>query len=213
MNTKLIIITGKAQSGKDTSSAFIKSYIERVGKSCEIYPFAYELKRICENLFGLSNDQCWGSNLQKDTKTKFKWSDLPLDHAKIATLMRSESRPMLHDNLSAREVMQIWGTDIFRRFDQDCWVRAAINRIEADNKDFAIISDARFANEIEFSIKYEPIVIRLTRNILDHAHESETALDDYDFTKIKNHHIIDNSSMTMQEKNTFIESILKKFVS
>lgn len=212
MKTKLIIITGKAQSGKDTSSAFIKKYIESLGKTCEIYPFAYELKRICENLFGLSHEQCWGSNYNKDTKTKFRWSDLPVSSEKIAKLMFSELRPKLEDTLSAREVMQIWGTDIFRKFDEDCWVRSAVNRIKSDDKDFAVISDARFSNEIEFSIKYDPIVIRLTRNVLGHDHESETALDDFDFTKIKNHHIIDNSFMSIEEKNALIESILKKVI-
>lgn len=210
MKTKLIIITGKAQSGKDTSSMFIKNYIKYLGKSCEIYPFAHELKKICENLFGLTHEQCWGSNQHKDTKTKFRWSDLPIDSKKMASLMLRDSRPSSSDFLSAREIMQIWGTDIFRRFDEDCWVRSAINRIKSDDMDFAVISDARFKNEIEFALQYDPVVIRLTRNLLDQNHESETALDHYDFKKIKNHYIIDNSNMSMEEKNDLLSEIVKE---
>jgi hypothetical protein len=212
MNTKIIIITGKAQSGKDTSANLIKKNLCSLGKTCDIYAFAGELKNICENIFGLANHQCWGSDSDKNTKTNFKWRDLPLPKDRLAIIMNKPSAPKLDDSLTAREVMQIWGTDIFRKFDNDCWVRSTINRIKKENLDFAIIADARFPNEIEYCLKYKPTVIRLTRNVTSNNHESEVALDNYNFDALKSY-TIDNQLISIEEQNEKLKNIMKEIIN
>lgn len=212
MNTKIILLTGKAQSGKDSAAQFILSKLLKINKTAKCYSFASDLKFICHNILGLSVDQCWGSNLYKDTQTKFKWSDLPISNEKLSRLMiKDQNYKKVDDFMTAREVMQVWGTDIFRSFDENCWVRATLNRIESDNLDFAIITDARFENEVDYIKKFSPIVIRLTRNILNQNHESELALDNYDFSG-PDVYIIDNENINMEDKNHKIELIINKYL-
>lgn len=212
MNTKIILLTGKAQSGKDSAAQFILSKLLEKNQTAKCYSFASNLKDICHNILGLSYDQCWGSNLHKDTKTKFKWSDLPVSSEKLSTLMiKDQNYKKIDDFMTAREVMQVWGTDIFRSFDENCWVRSTVNMIESENLNFAIITDARFENEVDYIKKFEPIIIRLTRNILNQNHESELALDNYDFFG-PNVYVINNENLNIEDKNLEIELILNKYL-
>jgi hypothetical protein len=212
MTPKIIILTGKAQSGKDTSAIFIKKLMESKGVKSKLYPLAEPLKRICEDMFGLSEDQCWGSNAEKDTNTRIKWKSLPLCRGKLGKLMMDKYPKTADDFMTARELMQVLGTDIFRKIDQDCWSRAVLSQINKDGIGCAIISDARFPNEIDFFAKQDPIVIRLTRNILNNTHESETALDGYDFSSIPKVHLLDNSKMSMDEKNSELQKIINTYI-
>lgn len=212
MQTKIIIITGKAQSGKDTAASYIQEKLINNNKTVGIYPLAEELKAICSNLFGLSGVQCWGSNSDKDTDTNIKWRDLPLCGCKIGKLMVGKYPKTGDDFMTARELMQILGTDVFRKIDKNCWARAVMNKINLENKDFAIISDARFPNELDFFKDSKPIIIRLTRDLLKNTHESEIALDNYNFSDIKNLFTISNEEMSMEEKNKHIDLILKQYL-
>ena len=212
MQTKIIIITGKAQSGKDTSANYLISELSNNGYHCDIYPFAGALKSMCCSLFGLSITQCWGSNEQKDSNTKIRWKDLPLCKGKIAKLMIEKYPKTSDDFMTARELMQVLGTDIFRKMDEDCWVRATVERINNDNLDFAIVSDARFPNEIEFLLPFDPIVIKLNRNALSNSHISETALDNYDFSLVRNYHEIKNNELTVAQTNAELKRILEKYI-
>jgi hypothetical protein len=186
--------------------------LESVGIYCGIYPFAQPLKEICFDVFGLSNGQCWGTNEEKNTPTSIRWRDLPLCGRKIAMLLEKKHGVKSSDFMTGREFMQILGTDVFRSIDQDCWAKATIKRISEENPDFAIISDARFPNEIEFVAKYNPITIRLNRSVIENSHCSETALDNYDFSAIKDYYEIDNRNMSIGETNEAIMDIIKKYI-
>lgn len=211
MKTKIIILTGKAQSGKDTSSLFVNSYLTHRGLSSCVYSFANSLKNLCVNVLGLKHNQCWGSNTEKDSKTNFKWSNLPLSQIEINDLVLENNRSV-DCFMTAREVMQVFGTNIFRSFHPDCWVQSTINQINRDKLSFAIISDARFPNEIDLLGLHEPLVIRLTRNVMSNSHESETALDDYVFGANGEYYEIDNSVLSIQETNNRIAIILGNYV-
>jgi hypothetical protein len=212
MNTKIIILTGKAQSGKDTACSYIRSFLKGKGYSSKIYPFADSLKHICTNVLGLEYNQCWGENSDKNTPTRFKWSDLPIGTTDLAKLLQNRYNVKSDDYMTARDVMQVFGTNIFRSFYKDCWVQATIKKIKEENLDFALISDARFPNEIDYATFYGPIVIQLTRNALDNKHESETALDNYSFANIKKFHKIINDEMSMDEKNNAIKKVLEQYL-
>lgn len=212
MKTKIIIITGKAQSGKDTSAEHIKKNLKDLMFTSNNYHFAEELKYICRNLFGLTKKQCWGSNHEKDTPTKLKWKDLPLGENKLSELMINKYPKDIHDYMTAREVMQIVGTDIFRKMDEDCWVRSTVNKITTEKLNFAIISDARFPNEIEFFKGLNPIIIRLTREVLNNKHLSEVALDKYDFSLFKHYHVINNHDMNIYDQNKELDFVLANYI-
>lgn len=211
MKTKIIILTGKAQSGKDTVCSFISSYLADRDISAGTYSFATSLKKMCVDILGLDYKQCWGSNEQKDTLTKFRWSSLPLTQEEIEVLVRKNNKN-INSLMTARDVMQVFGTNIFRRFYPDCWVQSTINRIKKDGLDFAIISDARFPNEINLLGLYSPLVIRLKRNVLANIHESETALDNYVFGSTGEYYEIDNCVLSIKETNTKIGAILGEYV-
>lgn len=212
MKTQIIIMTGKAQSGKDTACSYTRGLLKEHGYSSKIYPFADALKQVCVNILGLEYNQCWGENSDKNTLTRFKWSDLPMCGTDIAQIMQNKPMSRSSDYMSARDIMQVFGTNIFRRFYQDCWVQATIKKIKEENLDFALISDARFPNEINYATFYGPIVIKFTRNPLNNKHESETALDDYDFSAIQKFHSIENDDMAMDEKNEAIRKILELYI-
>jgi len=48
-----------------------------------------------------------------------------------------------------RELLQFIGTDAFRKFDADVWVKYLVRRIRAENPALAVIDDCRFPNEAE----------------------------------------------------------------
>jgi hypothetical protein len=104
--------------------------------------------------------------------------------------------------MTAREVMQYIGTDVFRKVYPNVWADATIRKIKADGTDMAIICDCRFPNEVEAITKAGGKVIRYTRDPLHDMHSSETALDKENFDWGKFSHVIDNADLTIIEQCT-----------
>lgn len=112
--------------------------------------------------------------------------------------------------MTAREVLQSFGTDIIRRMYVDAHVEATLRCIQEDHPQFAIIEDCRFSNEIDAIQRNNGVVIRLTRNPYpEDVHESEIALDPdkYDWSNFD--HIIDNAHMTLYEQEEHIKNVMK----
>lgn len=160
---------------------------ENIWPSVKIYNFADNLKRVCIDVLGLTERQCYGTDNEKNTLTKFNWSDMPSTENKA-------SSPM-----TAREVMQYVGTDFFRKIYPNVWVDSTIRKIETEAPDLAVIVDCRFPNETKGVKDAGGKVIRLTRDMFkgQDMHASETALDDYDDFDA----IIDNQKMSVAEQN------------
>ena len=202
----VIILSGKAQSGKTSAMNHILS-IEPNG---EKVTFAEPLKEMCVNILGLKHHQCYGSNAQKEEFTHIQWKDIPIDESVKSQIIKSDP-----NFLTGREVLEVFGTQIFRRTYHNCWVSAAVNRIKGFGYrsdhivKLSVIEDCRFPNEIDYLSEYldNVHVIRLTRNPLNRQVESEMALDNYDFNK-PNIHVIDNHNMNMQEKNEAVGRIV-----
>jgi hypothetical protein len=110
--------------------------------------------------------------------------------------------------MTAREVMQVFGTDIMRTyFDFDIWARAPFQKYANSDYDIVIIDDCRFPNEADMALEHDALLIRLKRNVLgDDVHLSEKALDDYDESKY--HYVIDNSEYSLEELYKAVDSIL-----
>ena len=49
---KIILVSGHAQNGKDTTAAFMQEYLESKGQHVQIMHYADELKFICKSYFG-----------------------------------------------------------------------------------------------------------------------------------------------------------------
>ena len=95
-----------------------------------------------------------------------------------------------------RELLQYIGTDVFRKQDENFWVNIVANFLTVCSNenifDYAIITDARFPNEINcLSAKLNAVPFRIKRNnyvskLSESAqkHSSETALDNFKMDEI-----------------------------
>jgi hypothetical protein len=179
---KIIGISGRKQSGKSTSGDYLLQLFKTLypNKKVKLYAFADRLKQdICIDILGLEHDQCYGTDDQKNTITSIFWQG---------------------KRLTAREVMEVVGTDIFRGLKVDVWTSSTLSLINRERPDLAIVTDVRFPDEV-FSIKRENgFVIRLTRNPFNSNNYIENALDakNYDWSNFDC--ILDNKDSSLEEK-------------
>jgi len=155
----IIGISGKIGSGKDFMADFIYNKImNEFNKLADMRKFADKVKEVSAVI-----------------------SDQPLDYMYIQE-KKNIYLPVF--NLTIGELQQIIGTEIFRRYDENFWIKSAFQ-----NNDYGlvIISDVRFKNEADFIKKENGILIRLEgdpMNVRKNSkrnlnHISETDLDDY----------------------------------
>ena len=177
------------------------------------YSFASPLKEIAVTLFGLKPEQVYGTDIQKNTKTWFKWEDMPgvitdkaaTKHKHIQAAIE-EGRIQYHKpgKMTAREFLQFFGTDLCRTIFPDIWQERLINSVAAEGPLVAIVDDCRFPNEVEAIQAAGGKVIRLTRSPHKDGHASETAIDrceNFDAT-------IDNAKLSIHETNVQIINLL-----
>jgi hypothetical protein len=187
-----IAFAGRKQSGKTTCSEFVTKLfnetVELNSNTAKVYNFADPLKKdICINILGMSYEQCYGSDDQKNTITNIEWEG---------------------KKLTARDVMQFIGTNIFRKMKHNVWADATINKIKVEQPSLAIIADCRFPNEVEAVKNIGGYVIKLTRNPYNSDHASETALDPDRYDQFNFDLIIENDDMTIAEQNKVIYEFL-----
>lgn len=191
--TKIIAFAGRKQSGKTTCSEYIAKYFNGTiapFNKAKIYNFADPLKKdICMNILGLTYEQCYGDDNNKNELTNIVWNDV---------------------RLTAREVMQFVGTDIFRKMKTDVWAGATINKIQQERPELAIIADCRFPNEVEAVKNAGGLVIKLNRNPFNSDHTSEKALDNDVYPAANFDLVIYNDILTIPEQNRVVVDFLKK---
>lgn len=206
----VIVLSGKKGVGKDTTADIIKDYFKcrdcfgtgykdadysYIAELCETckggyfknvkkLSFAGPLKKVCMKLFGLSEKQCFGKSDSRNEESNLFWSDLsPKYHA-----LKNENSSK---KLTAREVLQIFGTNVCREFYGNIWSNAALVQTIHEFKNgtnIVVLTDARFPNEIDVFKRAEQegkiklFVIRIHRDTgFYDNHPSEIALDDYQF--------------------------------
>lgn len=160
------------------------------------YAFATALKEVCVGLFEISKESLYGTNEQKNAMTQYTWEEMPVKVKGKTGLMTS------------REFMQYFGTDICRKIYPDVWTNRTIKDIQSEESKLAIVTDARFENEVEAIQKAGGKVIRLTRDsdLID-SHKSELALDKYD----KFDAIIDTQNLDIHESCVRLLEILDEW--
>lgn len=178
------------------------------------YSFADPLKRFCVDVMGLREEQCYGTNEEKNSPTHLVWGNFAKflrDKYYDETVEYNHGHPegdpkSYYDNMNGREVLQIFGTDIMRGIYNDVWVDATIRKIKQEEPGLAIVCDVRFPNEVEGIQKAGGKVMRLTRSPFanEDQHKSETALDGYEGFDA----IIENSNVSIEENNKLVRDQL-----
>jgi|TARA_Y100000385_G_scaffold251545_1_gene274393 hypothetical protein len=112
--------------------------------------------------------------------------------------------------MTAREFLQYFGTEVMRNIKDSIWVDYTMKRINKEQSSVAIIPDVRFPNEINAIKEAGGIVIRLTRDPFESDHDCEKALDAESFDWDKFDNIIDNKG-NIDQLLTDLNKLQKKW--
>lgn len=212
VNTKTIDSDGKQVEGvgvldiERRDHEFLMYAESMIWPHVKLYSFADELKLFLIRHFGLTVEQCYGTDEQKNTPTLLKWSDFAFVFD-IHTTSELKKKKLYSKYMTGRDVMQVFGTDVCRRIFESCWAKPVMEQIMIEGSGLAIVSDARFISEIEMAKELGGKSIRLSRNRYEDTHASELALDNYsDYTAI-----IDNQNMSIREKNHAVFYLLREW--
>jgi len=201
----------------ETTDSRMTQYIaSNVWPSIKNYSFADMLKATCINVLGLTTEQCYGTNAQKDSPTHLIWKNMP-------GFPKSNKNQWLEKHgfevgsdwtpnsfMTARHVLQYVGTEIFRKMYSQVWVDSSLRRVVQDQPQLALFTDCRFPNEVEGVQAAGGKVIRFTREPFSETdtHSSETSLDRdvYDWDNFD--YVIDNADMSIAEQNEAFYNVL-----
>jgi hypothetical protein len=184
----IIAFAGRKQSGKTTSAEFVQNlFANQYGISAKIYNFADPLKTLCMDILGLEHKQCYGSDTDKNELVNCYWDGR---------------------QITAREVLQLVGTEMFRSLQKNVWSDATIRLIKKENPNLAIIADCRFPNEVEAIKNAGGLIIKLNRNPYHSSHASEIALDAENYDQQMFNLVIDNSDLNISQQNRIIHTFL-----
>lgn len=194
-NTKLISISGKMGSGKDTAGEIIKDLLEEnVGPYWDIKKFASGVKEVASLILGI--------DVLQFENQEFKNSYLPecWNTHKAVFTDRSDFHgwEVETNRMTVREFLQKLGTEAMRDgLHEDVWVNKLMREYEyynkmvphVDDKSFPrwIITDTRFPNEYAALKEKEALFIKIERPGLElNNHPSETSLDNHEFNYVIN---------------------------
>jgi len=197
---RVLLLSGKINSGKNQLAEYLTEGFDKIGLSTRSDLFAKPLKDGCREDFARL-----ATVLQEMTdslRTFFKASHdngmtdyqeraiLRFDTLLEEFLIRDENWYEQKTPIT-RAILQIYGTEIFRRRVQDdWWVDKMAERVRENSADVTVVTDARYPNEVdglkhklESEPEFEVIAIRIDRDIKSAdsvaTHSSEIALDDY----------------------------------
>lgn len=171
---------------------------ETIHDHVKVYSFADPIKEFCIEVLGITPEQVYGTDEQKNVPTKYLWDKMPnrpivgykteLVASQMEYVIDEVKYSILKEGpMTAREIMQVFGTDIMRNmFSSTIWVDACIRKIQKENPTIAIIADLRFPSELEAVVNANGYIVRLGRKMFEDNHPSETSLDDVDWRKYEN---------------------------
>lgn len=184
----IIGLSGKKQSGKDTSAKLLQQLLVQRGYKVSIESFASTLKQMAGILLDMN------------------YHDFESEKVKS-----SPAAPFLPEEVTVRSVLQLLGTEIGHQLGASIWVDKLMYRIkamqEADPSLIVIITDVRFPTEAGKILISGGTLIRLEVPGQDNTdqHPSETALDGYSFK-----YVIVNQKKEYSELKGALETIVSK---
>lgn len=180
------------------------------------YSFAGALKEVC-SLFGIDPKLLDGDDDAKNTLTHLRWENMPgvvptgimfsaynngyndleQDFQSLGLIVHEPGQ------MTAREVMQFVGSDIFRKMHPTVWLDIVKKQIEEEKVPLAIITDVRFPHEVDWIRENGKTVCLLKNSDTKSTHNSEQ------ITEYPHHDlIIDNRNMTIEESNkVFLDAL------
>lgn len=167
--TLMVAMAGKKQSGKNTVCQYLldnRASIWWPGVKVEVFSLAGAIKEICVDILGLEPRLVYGSNDDKETLTDYCWQDMPGYHGP-------------RGRMTARQLMQYLGTEIFRSMDDSIWVKTLLRRIGRSGCDIALVDDVRFDNEVDHILQSgNSLIFHLLRDVHggQDGHASERGL-------------------------------------
>ena len=177
MDQTIICLAGRKRTGKESVFKLLYPYVA----DPQEFQFATPLKKFCMEVLGLTHGQCYGTDFERESPTKYRWGD-------VAAHIREKYRKNPIDIMTARDVLQVVGTDLIREsFYMNTWAEAGV-RNAVGKAATCIYTDTRFLNEIDAICKLsqennfqKPLICRLYRQTgLVDMHSSEFALDSKD---------------------------------
>jgi dephospho-CoA kinase len=204
---KLIGISGKIGSGKDTIYNIIKeTYTLPNGKVWQNMKFAGKLKAVASLLTGIPIEKFEDQEFKK-TILGSEWGK-PNKQNPLSAIEPFKDITVI-EMMSVRDLLQKLGTEAMRNgLHENVWVNALFSDYTKDQ--YWIITDVRFPNEFKAIKEKGGIVIRVNRpshskHIVKviNDHPSETALDGYDFD-----YVIENDG-DLKKLKSKIKSLLE----
>lgn len=215
---KVIALSGKMGSGKDTIANIIDEILREYGKKTQKIAFADELKNEVDSII---------NSIQNKNTNEFLISLSPEDLSYIKSLVnnleKGYSFKTHKKNEYSRKLLQFWGTDIRRKQNNNYWIEKLNDKIKeaSSNNMISIVTDVRFPNEAK-SIKNGVLFyinvsdeVRLKRlikrdNVLPNSdcfkHKSEPEIKDFEDIDL----IINNNETINENFKTTLTVLLKE---
>jgi len=208
-NNLIILLSGPAGCGKDTSYEIIKKIYTEKGFNVRQYAFGKSLKEIVVDLSKLYLN----ANFSVEDMSNLAYKELPRPEYIIYRNNEAE-------HLVIRTLLQQIGTDIIRKnLGDDIFAQSVVKQIDRDFKknsirkpEIAVITDLRFPNELNCIENYcninhyKFLMISINRHnykIINNSHSSESY-----FNELKSNITIDNLG-TLDDLETNIREVLE----
>ena len=198
----IIGISGKKFAGKDTICGHCINIIRDAAGIDMPYQWAYKMHIIC----GLQNTYAslfLGKGDSPDFNSQ-EWKDEVAVNGK-----------------THRENLVQIGND-GRKWDADIWLRYFEKHVVHSETEACFVTGVRYPNEVAAIQQAGGKVLRLTRNVHEDQHESETALDGMQedtgrsvsmtLSSMRFDAVLDNSNLTVDEANVQAWAIIKEWI-
>lgn len=172
----LLGIHGLKGSGKTTLAGRLVLSGE-FGRSARV-ALTEPIKTIAVDVLGLDPAAVQGDDRAKEALTPYRLADMPFWCGRCAD---HDAPGSGERQLTVRDVLQLLGTEVFRRIDPDVCVKALFRRLDRfrRNLDLAVVDDVRFVNEAKAIRERGGKVIALARGRRSSSHSSEAGLDKF----------------------------------
>ena len=197
-------IHGLAGAGKDTLADALVTQLDGFYKESFANPVKYMCASYCGGL------PYFGNKIEKETEydvdtLHFDFNPPKIVPKELVDVLYKYFLDIMENRkaITAREILQYVGTDIFRKFDNDFWIKAV-----AENTDNLIIADLRFENElsvIDYSIKVVGGISSLN-SFSSHASEKELPNELFDLV------IHNKFCNTKEELNTQLQNHINMII-